>query len=160
MSDLSSNLISHLLLSALRNSVIVLKYLWIWFIRHTWKAVNKIFKSKRKTFCVTTQRYKATKIQGLQEGGGGSLREGTQVRPLLCNSGAGLSKSPLTSSGPWPMPLDFLCCAPSSKPQEELPECPHSSREGVKTTSESGRTDFKSLPLHGTQDKLSSPSNS
>lgn len=157
MSDLSKNLISRLLLSALRTSVIVLKYLWIWFIWHTWKTVNKILKSKSRNFCVTTQRYRHLKVQTLKGRPGGILMEGSQVHPLA------LGMPELRFPGPlWPpqapQPIQSKPLCPLASSPALLPTNPgvgsldtHTPPVGGEDSAlESHRTDFKSLLLHKT----------
>lgn len=124
MSDLSKTSMPGLLPTILRNSVIILKYLWIWFLWHTWKAVNKILQSKGKPFWVIALHIEPQRACRASES-----KETFQMVPRSKCSSWG-SQGSLTSAGPTAkseqtsLPLDFLFSAPSSTPWKGSPWMP------------------------------------
>lgn len=87
--------------SALRNSAIILKYLLIWYIWHTWKAVNKIKELQWKTLrhYLEVQGLKSTGPSGCQKRWEPYGRHTLQP-PCSINVGVGASRRSLTSTGP------------------------------------------------------------
>ena len=145
LSDRSKNLISYLLLSAL-NSVIIFKYLWIWFIGHTWKAVNKILKYKWK--------YRTSKVQGLEGKKGGTLWKASGPASLFHKFQVlGLPGHLSPPQAPQPIQSKPLCgwllawCS-FLQTLGRAPWIPTPLREGAEECAEhSERSDVRSLPL-------------